>query len=263
VGSLAAIGYADKLVQVPLIIFSGSISTAIFPYFSRQAAENKLTEMSESISKSVRMSAFIFIPLTVMAVILAKPVISLLFEHGAFTPAATLVTSRIFVCYSFQIFFFTVAIIFYRAILALRDSAAFLKVALFSIILNVALNFIFIRMLKPPAAGIALSTSVVQAVSCVILSVFLQKRKIVLDWKYIFGGLLRVIPASAAAGAALASVYGWYASHVQCHTPALNAAGIVLGVAAGSAVFIAVSSLLGLEEVSNSLKAVREFNKVQ
>ncbi len=262
VGSLAALGYADKLVQVPLIIFSGSISIAIFPYFSKQAAENKLVEMSESISKSVRMSAFIFIPLTVMAVILAEPVISLLFERGAFTHTATLLTSNIFVCYSFQILFFTVALILYRAILAMRDTAAFLKVALFSIILNIVLNFLFIRLIRPPAAGIALSTSLVQAVSCVILSVLLNKRNIILGWKYILNGLLKIVPAAAAAGAALILIYGWYIHHVTAHALVFNAVGIILGFAAGTAVFMAVSGILGLEEVSSCLKAVKEFDKM-
>ena len=83
-----------------------------------------------------------------------------------------------------------------------------------------------------------------------------------MDWKYIFSGVLKIVPASVAAGIAVAAVYGWHAGHAQWHTPVYSTAGIALGVAAGGLVFIAVSSALGLEEVKNSLKTIMEFNKL-
>lgn len=261
-GSLAALGYADKLVQVPLIVFSGSIATAAFPYFSRQAAENKFEELSDSIAKSIRMTAFIFIPITVMLSIIAKPLITVLFQRGAFTAQATELTSAIFICYSFQFFFFTVTAIFHRAILALRYNAIFLKVALFSILLNIALNFLFIRFMHPAVAGIALSTSVVQMVTCVLLSLMLPKMNVRLDWKYIYGGITKILFSSFVAGLTLILAFRWYSCKTPWHTLPGNAVGIILVLTAGSMVFVMFSYIMRLEEVKKISEAICSFNKI-
>lgn len=81
-GSIAALAYADKLVQVPLIIFSGSIATAIYPFFSIQFAENKIEEMKDTIATSIKMTGFIFIPLAITMIILAKPTIQVLYQEA-------------------------------------------------------------------------------------------------------------------------------------------------------------------------------------
>lgn len=179
-GSIAALGYAGKLVQVPLIIFSSSIAIAVFPFFSSQVAENKIEEMKDSLTKSIRMSSFIFIPLTAILVIFAKPIIKLLFQRGLFDSHATNLTSIILICYSFQLFFYTAGMILGRVFLALQDMASLLKITIVGVIMNIVLNFLFIRIINPPAAGIALSTSGVYLITMFLLFGFLKRKMIYL-----------------------------------------------------------------------------------
>ncbi|MFA5859802.1 MAG: lipid II flippase MurJ, partial [Elusimicrobiota bacterium] len=92
-GSIAALAYADKLVQVPLIIFSGSIATAIYPFFAKQLAENKIDDMRDTLATSIKMTGFIFIPMAIILMILAKPIIQVLFQRGVFDEQATSITA--------------------------------------------------------------------------------------------------------------------------------------------------------------------------
>jgi len=161
-GSLAALSYAAKLVMVPLVVFTGSLATAAFPHFSKQAAGGRIAELKEALAASIRMAGFVFLPLTVALVILARPLIALLFQRGAFDREAAELTSAILACYAPQMFFCTVSILLVRVHLALDERAVMVKVAFAGVGMNVAFNLLFIRLIDPPAAGLALSTSLVQ-----------------------------------------------------------------------------------------------------
>ncbi|MEJ2745788.1 MAG: murein biosynthesis integral membrane protein MurJ, partial [bacterium] len=156
-GSIAALGYAEKLIQVPMVIFTGSIATAVYPFFSSQVAGEKIGELKDSLAKSIRISGLIFMPLTAMLIVLAGPLVRLIFQRGAFGRDATALTSALLICYSLQLFFYTAGIIIIRVFLAFQEMAVLVKVALAGMCLNALLNVLFIRLFQPPAVGIALS----------------------------------------------------------------------------------------------------------
>ncbi|MBN1384024.1 MAG: murein biosynthesis integral membrane protein MurJ [Elusimicrobia bacterium] len=175
-GSISALGYADKLVQVPLIIFSGSIATAIFPFLATQFAENKIDDMKNTLTVSIKMTGFVFIPLAVVMMVLARPIIQVLFQRGAFDIAATNLTSKIFIYYCIQLLVTYALVILMRLLLILQDISSIFKVLIIGIVMNIAMNFVFIRLMDPPAVGIALSTSLGCLISTLLYFFFLKKR---------------------------------------------------------------------------------------
>lgn len=199
-GSIAALGYAGKLINVPLVVFSSSLATAAFPFFTYQIVEGKISDMRDSLSKSIRMAGYIFIPLTVMLMVLGRPMIQLLYERGSFTPEATYLTSIIFVCYAIQLFFYSAGIIFVKVFLGLQDIVSLVKISIFSLIFNVILNAVFIKIIDPPAAGIALSTSVVYLSTSFILFILLKRRMVFLHGIYILKGLFKISICSGILG---------------------------------------------------------------
>ena len=247
-GSIAALGYADKLVQAPIIIFAGSLATAVFPFFSSQVAKNKIEELKDSLAKSIRVSGFIIIPLTVILIILAKPIIQLLFQRGAFNARATELTSAIFICYSFQLFFYTVALILGRVFLALKGMKTLMKLAIAGVIMNIIMNFAFIKIITPPAAGIALSTSGIYFIIMILELIILRKRMDYLHGKYILRGVVKIGVGSVAMGITVFLIYGLLENmsidpFIMRRIIRVGAAGL-----AGAVVFMIVSFLLKLEE---------------
>lgn len=176
-GSIAALGYAERLFQVPIGIFMSSIATAIYPFFSMQVAEEKIEEMKSTLATTIKTMGFIFIPLTIIMIILAKPTIKLLFERGAFDIKATNLTSCVFICYSLQLFSWYAGVIMVRLLFIFQQMADLFKLSIVNVILQGLLNYLFIKIINPPVAGIGLSSSVVCFVSS-ILCFFFLKRKI-------------------------------------------------------------------------------------
>lgn len=246
-GSIAGLAYADKLVQVPLVIFSGAIASSIYPFLSAQAAENKLDEMRRTVSLSLRMSGFIFIPLAVFMMILAEPAIRLLFQRGAFDMAATGLTSSIFVFSSLLLFSNYAVAILMRLMFAFADFKNILKVIAFGLVMNAGLNWLFIKLLTPAACGVALSTAVGSAVTAVLFYAILKRRLGHLHGLEILGSLARITAISLAAGAAVYLSFGALSGvlHTSLVYQALALAGAGL---AGGAVFISIAALLRLEE---------------
>jgi putative peptidoglycan lipid II flippase len=249
-GSVAALGYADKMVQVPLVIFSISIATAAFPYVSSQVAEKKYDDLKATITRSIRMSGVIFIPLTAYLIVMAHPLIQLLFQRHAFTPAATALTSKTFACYSLELFFFTVVMLLIRVLLALQEPGIILKMTIAGIAVKVGLNMIFMRLVKPEIAGIGLATSVLNVLWAATLWWYCQRR--LGDFRDKVGtaiALSKTAAGSVIAGFAAYGVLSWAGTLLPGNDPGEQVARIAAASVSGLSVFLLAARVLEISEV--------------
>lgn len=248
-GSISALTYADRVAQVPLIIFSGALATAVFPFFSSQAAGNKLAEMKDSLARSFRMAGFIFIPVTVLTVIFARPLIHALFQRGAFDAHAADLTAAILICYAFQYVFYTASLLASRVFLATGAAAALARIAVAGFFVHLALNIVFMRFITPPAAGIALSTPVTYLFLFAIEFLYLKKRMDYLHGLYILKGWAGIAAASALMGLASYAAYG-YVSALWPDTAGMALlANVAIASLSGFAVFACIAYFFRFDEV--------------
>lgn len=255
-GSITALAYADKLVQVPLIIFSGAIATSIYPFLAAQAAENKIEDIKNTVSLSIRMSGFIFIPLAATMMILAKPAIRLLFQRGAFDAAATDLTSQIFVFYCLLLFSNYAVAIMIRLLFAFQAPLSIIKVTIAYLSANIILNFIFMKLMDPPACGIALSTAASSFIAAILYFIALKKRVPNLHGLEILRSLLKIAAFSAVSSLAVFFTYTGLAGVFQ---DTLLSRVFVLSAAAGAGflAFLAVSAVFRLEEFLKIYQLIR------
>lgn len=255
-GSIAALGYADKLVHVPTQVFNASLTTAAFPFFAALVAENNIDELKTTLASLVRIAAFVLIPVTVMLMLMSGSIIRLLFERGAFTPAATSLTSLTFMMYALQLFFTAAEVLLVRIFLALKEMKIMVVLTMFSVVLNVVFNLILIRVVTPPVAGIALSTSLAEAVSMFGLFYFLRKRIGPLHTLRMLDGIKKISLASLLTAAAAVPVYKLAIGACAAQGFAVRAA-VLTGFALGwTAVFFWVCHLLKLEETDKINKLI-------
>jgi putative peptidoglycan lipid II flippase len=257
-GSVAALGYANKLVQVPLLIFSLSISTVVFPYFSSQVAENQPLSLKDSLSKVIRMSGYLLFPLTVLLIVLGEPVIRLLFERGMFDGRATGLTSLLFRCYAVQIFFFTVVIVFSRVFFAYQEMAYVLIITVLSIAAKIALNVALVNLVKPAAAGIALATSGTYLVGAILYFAFLRRKMECIRGLFIMRGLLVFAAASALMGGATYAAYRYLHASLENAGWLADTAAIVLSAGAGMLLYALISHGLKIYEFDQIKRLVSE-----
>jgi putative peptidoglycan lipid II flippase len=166
-GSVAALSYANKLISGVFAIAATALSTAIFPYLSKMVALKDWNGCRHTIQRYFALVAVTTVPLTVALMILSRPLITLVFQRGAFTSADAEFVSRVQICYLIQIPFYILSMLFVRFLSAARRNDVLMYGAAISLVLDVILNLIFMK--KWGVAGIALSTSCVYAISCVYL----------------------------------------------------------------------------------------------
>jgi putative peptidoglycan lipid II flippase len=88
-GTLSWLNYAFRFFQFPVGVFGVAISVAALPLLSRQAAAKDFSRLKETFTSSLTMSFSLTIPATVGLILLADPIIRVIFEHGTLMTRAT------------------------------------------------------------------------------------------------------------------------------------------------------------------------------
>ncbi len=193
-GSIAALDFGYMVMQTPLSTFSLAISTAIFPFIAGYAAIKSYNELVGTMSKGIRMTALIYIPLALIFMVLCEPIIRLLFERGNFDTYDTMMTSKSLFFYSLGMIGLAVNFILLRVFYALNDAVTPLWVTAAGVVAHIILNFICIKYLAH--AGIALSTSIIHLGTNFVLFWFLKRKIGNIGGKQILTSFLKMIFAS-------------------------------------------------------------------
>lgn len=165
-GSISALNYGNRLVQFVLGLFIVSISTVIYPQLSRLSSEKNTTKFNETIATSINTVVLLVIPVTAGAITLAKPIVTLLFQRGAFDSTATQMTTVALVCYSIGIIGFGLRDILGKVFYSLQDTRTPMMNGVMCMALNIVLNLTFVKYLGH--GGLALATSI-SSIICIML----------------------------------------------------------------------------------------------
>jgi putative peptidoglycan lipid II flippase len=84
-GTVAEISYASRLIAPLSVLISTGIATALFPRLARMSAEGDFDALGRSIARSVRALWIVIAPVTIVGIVLARPVVGVVFEGGKFT----------------------------------------------------------------------------------------------------------------------------------------------------------------------------------
>jgi len=170
-GSISWLYYADRLVQFPLGVFAISLSTAALPSLSDHAASNDKALFKETFKKALNMTFFISIPAAVGLILLGEPIITILFERGAFTHTDTVNTNYALMFYSFGLWAFSGVRVLVSAFYAMQDTKTPVKIATVALLANFVLSVFLMRYFKH--GGLALGLSLASSVQFFLLFSFL------------------------------------------------------------------------------------------
>ncbi len=173
-GSIAALNYGNKLVSFALVVGATGLGTAVLPFFSKMVAAAQWDELRHTLKTYVWLILLITIPIAGAGILLSKPLVALCFQRGHFTAEDTVLVAHIQAMFMLKLPFYTVTILFVRMISSLQANRLLIWGTVISVILNVTLNYVLMRVLG--VAGIALSTSIVYAVLCMFLGTVLWKK---------------------------------------------------------------------------------------
>ena len=93
-GAMSWLSYAFRLMQLPIGVFGVAVGTTSLTHLSRDAAAQDWDRLRATLQRGLRMVLFLTVPSTVGLALLGVPIIRLIYEHGRFSPHATLETAR-------------------------------------------------------------------------------------------------------------------------------------------------------------------------
>ncbi len=200
-GAISFLYYADRVAQLPLGVIGAAMGTALLPLLARQLRLGQPLAAHRSQNRALELSLLLTLPAALALAVLAEPIIVALFQRGAFAAEAAQATANALVAYAFGMPFFVLVKVFAPGFFARGDTAAPVKIGLFAVALNLALNL----SLSPYLAhvGIALSTGIAAAANAGLLMLVLMRRRQMIFDRRLRQRLPRILAAVAVMGVVL------------------------------------------------------------
>ncbi|MDU6247552.1 MAG: murein biosynthesis integral membrane protein MurJ [Paeniclostridium sordellii] len=174
-GIITALNNANKLNGFVMGLFISTLSAIIYPTLSKLCSENNKEKFEESVATSVNCVNLLMLPASIGAIVLARPIVQILFQRGAFDEKSTTLTATALVFYSVGMISFGLRDILGKVFYALKDTKTPMINGVISVVLNIILNIILVKFMG--YGGLALATSL-SAVICILLLFLSLKKKI-------------------------------------------------------------------------------------
>jgi putative peptidoglycan lipid II flippase len=256
-GPVSWLNIAFRLMQLPLGIFGVAVGTVTLPLVSRTAALGDMTGFRSALAHAVRLVMLLTIPAAVGLIILAQPIISVIYEHGRFTAEATRQTAAALQFYAIGLAAYSAVKVLAPAFYALDKRYLPMMVSILSILINFVLNWFFMFKLGLGHRGLALAVSLVAIINFLLLYIMMQKHAGSLDTGALVGLLAKLaVPLALLAGICWLSLEVMF--YPGAHLPEWQRIfGVLLVISVAAAVFFGSAFLFRVDEVRDVVDLVR------
>ena len=248
-GSVAWLYYSDRLTELPLGVFAIAIATVILPALSALNTRAATDEFSETLTWAVRNVLLIAVPATVALWLLAEPILTALFQYGAFTTNDVTMAAASLRAYTLGLGAFMLIKVLAPGYYARQDMKTPVKIGIVAMVSNMVLNVLFVFPLMwyfdMGHVGLALATSASAWINAALLYRGLRRGGIPLTGVFAIRYMVRLLVAvTVMAGVIYVSVpdlRDWFAADMSWRVTRL-----LMIVTAGAVSFAGVLALLGL-----------------
>jgi putative peptidoglycan lipid II flippase len=174
-GAISSLFYSQKLLMILIGILFFIVSSVFFPMLVKSYQKTKMRDFKEILFYSLNSVAVIILPLSIFLITLANPIITIIFQRGAFNVENTKLTADVFMMYSIGMLPLTLKLMLDNIFYSMNDKKTPLIGAVILVAVNILLDYVLIQPLQ--TMGIALATSIASAIS-VIIMVFMLRNKI-------------------------------------------------------------------------------------
>lgn len=247
-GAVSWLGYAFRLMYLPIGLFGVAIATAALPDVSQHAAADDMAAIRRTVSSALRMMLMLNVPAMVGLVVLAEPIIALIYQRGAFTAVDTSATAAALMFYAPGLLGYSAVKIASPTFYSLRDSRTPVTISVISVLTNLVLNLALVRVMG--YAGLALGTAVAALFNAGALLWVLRRRIGGLGGRDLFLALAKITLASIVMGIVAVAAARW-----------LGTMGGDGELQKGVRVFGAIAAALVALALTARLLRIEEFNE--
>jgi putative peptidoglycan lipid II flippase len=253
-GSVSLLYYADRVNQLPLGVIGTAVGTALLPLLSRQVRSGEEAASIVTLNRALEYALFLTLPAALALAVASEPIMFVLFSRGAFSHASAVGSAAALSAYAIGLPAFVLVKVLIPGFFARGDTATPVRLGLFSLALNLALNLSLIWSLAH--VGLALATSVAAMFNAGVLGVVLARRgHLTLDAQ-LRHRVPRMGLAALAMGVTLWGIeHTLYAAWEPDHVLRWVALAILVG--SGGAVYLAASEWLGASNLREMVSSLR------
>jgi putative peptidoglycan lipid II flippase len=234
-GIVSSFGYAVRLMELPQGVFGISLATFLLPTLSGLAAEKKYDDFRATLRQGLSHLYLVNLLASVLLLVLAEPMVRLLFERGAFLPEATPRASLALMCLAPGLVVFSTVNILARAFFALGDTQTPMRISIGCLMLNVLLALVLVGRFKE--GGLAAANTITSGINAGLLFYALRKKLNRLDLEEFQSTLGPLLACTAVAGVVAWMGLAWWETNLG-HATLLRKIGAVFGPAlAATAVY--------------------------
>ena len=172
--AVSALEYSYNLYLIIVGVFSYTLSNIIFPELSKLTADNNKSMIVEILNKSIKISLFLIIPMSVGIGVLSNDIIKLIYERGEFTATSTYLTGGALTYYAIGMIGYGLMEILNKAFYAMQDSKTPMKISALAIIMNILLSIGLVKV--NDYLGLPLAASVTSIITA-ILMIYAKNKK--------------------------------------------------------------------------------------
>lgn len=256
-GAMVWLYNADRLYQLPLGVVGIAIGIVLLPELSRRLRAGDDEGSRNAYNRGTEFALLLTVPAAVALVVIAWPIITVVYQRGAFGPEAAIYTAQALAAYGVGLPAFVLQKVLQPLYYAREDTRSPFRFALWSMVVNVVLAVGLLPVLGFLAAAIATSASA----WVMVWQLWHGSRKMgeaaTFDPRFLHR-LPRIIAASALMGAVLWGL-SW-AMAEQLATPGPRTAALGLIILAGIATYFTAAAALGamsLPELKSVLRRRR------
>jgi len=190
-GSVSWLYYADRLMEFPAGMLGVALGTILLPSLSKMHADKNPVEFSALLDWGLRLTLMLTLPAALGLALLAVPLITTLFHHGAFGIADVYQTRTALIAYSIGLAGLILVKILAPAFYARQDIRTPVKFGLITLGVTQLMNLAFIGPLQH--AGLALSIGLASCFNAAMLYRGLRQRGVYRPqpgWAIFIGKLL-------------------------------------------------------------------------
>jgi putative peptidoglycan lipid II flippase len=256
-GPVSWLQYSFRLMQLPLGIFGVALGTVSLPLLARLAAGDNFVGFRTELARGMRLAFLLTIPASIGLIILAEPIMSVLFQHGRFKAHDAFEAAVALRFYAIGLCGYAALKVLVNAFYAIDRRKTPMFVSFGAVGLNFLLNWIFTVRLEWGHQGLALSTACIATTNFLVLYLLMHRHLGRLESRAMLTLLLRLSVASAVlAGICWAGDHyllaGW---RIERFWPKVGSLGAV--IVAGAGAFFICATALRIREMQDIALAVR------
>jgi putative peptidoglycan lipid II flippase len=256
-GPIFWLAIAFRLMQLPLGVFGVALATVTLPVLSRIVASGDRDKFRSELARGLRLAFLLTIPATIGLIILAEPIISVLYQHGKFNAYQTTQAAAALRFYAIGLAAYSAMKVLVPAFYALDRRKTPMIVSFIAVAVNLFFNWLFTFRLGWGHRGLALSTGCVAVTNFLLLYALMRRHVTQLHTGLLVTMLAKVLIAGTALGAVCWFGEHWLLADWPVQATATKALSLFVTISCAAVAFFAVAALLRVTEVTQVLAVVR------